>query len=122
MSLPAHNVPGAFCKGLLKVLSSGTYNGPSADFQGTKTKICDLMKKLIFRCNSPCITHLFLFFYRKDKYSKVLNRYVHMASTGPSCGTSRGPNDGTFWGRPWDVGRTCFLGSIHKHIKLTVTG
>ena len=35
----------------------------------------------------------------------------------PSCGTSRGQNDGTS-----DVGQTCFLNSTHKHIKLNWTG
>ena len=34
--------------------------------------------------------------YRKNKYSRVLNRDVHGTSTGPSCGKSMGPNDGTF--------------------------
>ena len=38
---------------------------PSGDSQGTNTKIDDLMKKLFFRCNSPCFTHLFLFFTEK---------------------------------------------------------
>ena len=41
---------------------SGTYSGTSGESQGTKTKIYDLMKKLRFRSNSPCITHLFIFF------------------------------------------------------------
>ena len=27
-----------------------------------------------------------------------------------------GPDDGTFWGRPWDFGHTCFLNSTQKHI------
>ena len=48
-------------------------------------------------------------FYWKNKYSKFLNGDVHGRSTRPSCGTSSGANDGTFWGSPWDVGRTCFL-------------
>ena len=79
-------------------------------------------KKLFFRCNSPFVTHLFLFFYRKHKYLKVLNGNVHRTSLRTSCGKSRGPNDGTFWGRPRDVSDTCFLNSTHKHIKLTLTG
>ena len=29
-------------------------------------------------------------------------------------------NDGTLWGRPWNVGHTCFLNSTQKHIKLTL--
>ena len=58
---------------------------------------------------------LFLFytpitvFYWKNKYSKVLKGGVDGTSTGPSYRTSRGPNDGTFWGRPRDVGLTCFF-------------
>ena len=47
-------------------------------------------------------------FYWKNKYAKVLNGDVH--------GTSTGPDDGTFWGRPRDVGHTCFLNSTQKHI------
>ena len=40
----------------------------------------------------------------------------------PSCGTSLGQNDETFYERPMDVGQICFLNSTHKHIKLTWTG
>ena len=46
---------------------------------------------------------LFLFyttvtvFYWKNKYSKVVNGNVHGTSTRPSCRTSQGPNDGTFY-------------------------
>ena len=80
------------------------------------------MEKVLFRYNSSCFTHLQLFFYWKNKYAKVLHGDVHGTSTGPSCGTSRGPDDGTFWGRPRDVGHTCFLNSTQKHISLTLTG
>ena len=52
---PTHNVPGTFPEDLLKVLKSRTY------LQGTNTKIDDLIKKLFFRSNSPCIRYLFLF-------------------------------------------------------------
>ena len=82
---PAHEVPRTSPEGPLKILTSGTYRGPSGDPRGTNTKTDDLMKKLFFRRNSPCITYLFLFFYRKNKYSKV-------------CGTSRDP----VTGRPED--------------------
>ena len=58
---PAHDVPGTYPEGLLKVLTSGTYKGPSGNSQGTYTKIDNFMKKLFFRSNSPGITHLFLF-------------------------------------------------------------
>ena len=42
-------------------------------------------------------------FYWKNKHAKVLNGDVHGTSTGSSCGTSQGPDDGTFWGRPGNV-------------------
>ena len=35
-------------------------------------------------------------FYKKKKYSKVLNGDVLGTSTGSSCETSEGPTDGTF--------------------------
>ena len=60
---PAHDVPGTYPEGLLKVLTSGTYKGPSGNSQGTNTKIDNFMKKLFFRSNSPGITHLFLFLH-----------------------------------------------------------
>ena len=53
-------------------------------------------------------------FYWKNKCSKVLNGDVN--------GTSRGPNDGTFWERLWDVGHACFLNPTQKYIKLTLAG
>ena len=37
-------------------------------------------------------------FYWKNKYAKILSGDVHRTSKGPSCGTSRGPDDGTFCG------------------------
>ena len=79
-------------------------------------------EKSVFRCNSPCFTHLLLLFYWQNKYSKVLNEDVHGTSTGPSWGTSQGPNDGTLWGRSRDVGHTHFLNPTQNHIKLTLTG
>ena len=53
---PAHDVPGTSPEAPLKVLTSGTYREPSGDPQGTNTKTNNLMKKLLFRSNSPCIT------------------------------------------------------------------
>ena len=82
--------------GSLKVLKSGTYMRTLGGSQGTNTKIDKLMKKFFFRSNSSCITYLFLFFYRKNNYSKNLTGEVHGTSTGSSCGKSRGPNDWTF--------------------------
>ena len=68
---PARDVPGTSPEGPLKVLTSGTSRGPSGDSQGTNAKIDDLMKKLFFRCNSPCFTHLFLIFTGKTNIEKV---------------------------------------------------
>ena len=62
--------PGTSPKGPLKILTSRTYKGPSGDSQGTKTKIDDLMKKLIFRSNSPYITCLFPFLTRRRSIQK----------------------------------------------------
>ena len=111
--------PGTSPEGSLKVLTSGTSRRSSGDSYGTNKKIDDLMKKVFFRCNSLCFTHLFLFFYWKNKHSKVPNRDIYGTSMGPSCGTSREPNNGTFLGRPQDVGHMCFLNSTQKHITLT---
>ena len=86
-------------------------------FQGTNKKFDDLMRKVFFRCISPCFTHLLLFFTGKNKYSKVRNGDIHGTSRRPRYGTSRRPNDG-----PWDVGYICFLNSTQKYIKLTLTG
>ena len=93
---PTHDVPGTSPEGSLKVLLSGTYRGPSGDSQGTNTKIDDFMKKLFFSSNSSLYYISVSLFYSKNKYSKALNGEVHGTSTGPSCRTSLGPNDGTF--------------------------
>ena len=45
---PANYAPGTSPEGSLKVLTSGTYKGPSGDSQGTNTKTDELMKKLFF--------------------------------------------------------------------------
>ena len=63
--------PGTSPEGHLKVLTSGTSRGPSEDAQVTNRKIDNLMKKWFFRCNSPCFTHLFLFFTGKTNMQKV---------------------------------------------------
>ena len=86
------------------------------------------MKKGIFRCNSPCFTHLLLFLLEKQTFkSSKLGRPwdtwdVHGTLTEPICGMCQGPNGGTFWEHPQDVGHTCFLNSAQKDIKLTLTG
>ena len=82
---PANDVLGTSPEGPVEILTSRTYRGPSGDLQGTNAKIDGFMKQLFFRSNSP---------YRKNKYSKVLNREVH----GTSTGRLRDP----VVGRPWD--------------------
>ena len=72
---PAHDVLGTYPEDpsvlkVLKALTSGTYKGPSEDFQWTNTKIDDFLKKLFFRSNSPCITYLFLFFTGRTNIQK----------------------------------------------------
>ena len=49
--------------------NSGTYRGPSEDSQGPiqKSIVYDLLTKLYFRSNSPCITYLLLSFTGKIK-------------------------------------------------------
>ena len=53
---PGHDIPGTSPEGPLKVLTSETYRGPSGDPQRINAKTDNLMKKLLFRSNSPCIT------------------------------------------------------------------
>ena len=98
------DVPGTSPEGPLKVLISGTYKGPSGDSQGANTKL-DGFEKNCFSEVIVLVLHVCFIFYRKSKYSKVLNGDVHRTSTGPSCVTSMEPNDG----RPWDVGQSCFF-------------
>ena len=83
----AHNILGTCPEDPIKILTSGAYRGPIQKLMRTNTEIDDFIKKLFFRSNST---------YRKNKYSKVLNWDIHGMSTGPSCGTTLGPNDGTF--------------------------
>ena len=54
----------------LKVVTSGTYRGPSGDPQGTNAKTDGLMKKLFFKSKIPCITDLFLFFTGRKNIQK----------------------------------------------------
>ena len=72
-SQPKHDVLGTSPEGPLKVLMSGIYREPSGGSQGTNTKIDDLMKKLFFRGNSACVTHLFLFFTGRTSIHSTLN-------------------------------------------------
>ena len=86
---------------------------------GINRIIDNIMMKLYFWSNSPCITYLFLFFTKKDKYSKVLNVDVHGTSTGRSWETSPGPNDGSSSGHPRVVDQTSSFNSMK--FKLTLT-
>ena len=70
---PAHDAPRTSPESLLKVLTSGTYRGPSGDSQGTNTKIDDFMKKLFLRSIRVVYYISVSVFYRMNKYSKVLN-------------------------------------------------
>ena len=91
ISQPAHDVPGTSPEGPLKVLTSGTYRGPSRDQYENwwfNEKKCFLEAIIL-------VLYMYSCFYWKNKYSKVLNRDVHRTSTGPSYGTPRGPNNGT---------------------------
>ena len=107
LSQSANDVPRTSAEVTLKVVTSWTYRGPSGEHQETNTKTNDLMKKLFFRSNRPCITYFWLFFYRKNKYLKVLNRGVF---TGPSCWIVGGPGD-QMMGRFRDV-----CGTSIKHV------
>ena len=71
LTQPARDVPGTSPEGPLKVLTSRTSRGFSGDSQGTKTKIDDLMKKLVFRFNRPSFTHLLLLFTGKTNIQKI---------------------------------------------------
>ena len=108
MTQPARDVLGTPPEGPLKVLTSGTSMRPSGDSQGTNKKNSDLIKKSVFQMQYFWFGTTITVFYWKNKYSKVVNGDVHGMSTGPSCGTSRGPNDGTFMGRPLDIDHICF--------------
>ena len=80
LTQPARNVLGTSPEGPLKVLTSRTSRGPSGDSYGTNTKIDDLMKKVFFRSNSPCFTHLLLFLlekqiFRSSRWRRLLDVY-----------------------------------------------
>ena len=93
----ANDVPGTSPEGLLKVLRSNISRRPTEDSYRTNTKIDDLMKKVFFKCNGPCFTHLLLFFTeKKNIYSKVLNGDIQWTYTRAICGISQELNDGTF--------------------------
>ena len=94
----------------LRVLTSSTYRGASRDSQGTNTKIYGLLfiDKIVFQKQQSLYYMFISVFYRKNKYSNVLNRDVRETSTRSSFVTSRGPNNGTFQGLPRDAGQNIF--------------
>ena len=54
-----------------KKSESEAWAQPVCDLQGTNTKnIDDLMKEVLFRCNSHCFTRLLLFFTEKTNIQK----------------------------------------------------
>ena len=99
----------------LKVLTSGTYRGPSRDPQGTNTKTDDLIK-IFFSEVKVLALYMYFCFLQEEQIFKSSK-----------------------WGRPRDVYRTqfldglgikwldvrgtskgrCFLNSTHKHIKVS---
>ena len=92
-------------EGPLKVLASGTYRGLSGDSQGANSKSDNLIKKLFFRSNSPCITYLFLFFTGRTNIQKSLT------------GTSTGRLRDQVAGRPGDQMMGCSRDLRGKSIK-----
>ena len=64
------DVPWRCPEGLLKVLTSRTYMGPSEDSQGANTKTDDLLKELFFRNNCFYIAYLCLFFTGRENIQK----------------------------------------------------
>ena len=119
----ANDVPWTSPEDSLKVLTSGTLMGNSEDSQGTNTEIYDLMIKLYSR-TIVLVLHTYPCSLLEKQIFKCSKWDVRETSTGPSCGTSRGPNDRTFYRCPWDVVQTCFssLNSTHKHINGTLSG
>ena len=82
--------------------------------KGTNKKIDNLMKKMFLDAIVLVLHICYCFFFEKQickspKWGRPQDVYETQL-------TSWGPDDGTFWGRPWDVGHTCFLNSTQKHI------
>ena len=76
------------------------------DLQGTNREIDDLMKKVFFRCNSPCFTHPLLFFTGKTNIQKFW-----MGTPTGVCRNRMRDVPGTKW---WDdlgtsVGRQSYM-------------
>ena len=62
----AHEASETSPEGPLNIVMSQTYRGPSGYPQEKNTKTYDLMKKMFFRGNSPCIIYLFLFLQKQQ--------------------------------------------------------
>ena len=106
---PAHDVLGTYPEDpsvlkVLKALTSGTYKGPSEDFQGTNTKIDDFLKN----CFSEVIVlvlHICFCFLQEEQIFKSSKR----GRPREFYGTKLRDVHGTKW---WDVlstsvGRRC---------------
>ena len=113
---PARVVPATSFESPVKLLISGTSREPSGDSWRTNTKIDDLMKKVFFDAIVLVLHICYWFLLEKNKNWKVLNGDVRGTSAGQGWGTSRGPNDGMFWGGPQGVSYTLFLSWTKKHI------
>ena len=94
---PAHDV--SRTSSLLKVLTSGTYRGPSGDSQGTNTKINNFMRKLFFKSIRVLVLHICLCFLQEEQIFKI-----------SKWGRPKDPVGGRPWdqmmGRSMDVYRT----------------
>ena len=112
----AQDYTGTSPKGDVKVLTSRTYRGASMTLRGPilKFMVYDLLIKLHFRSNSPCITYLFWSFTGK-KIFKCSKRDIRETSTHSSCGTSLGPNNETLQRRPRDVSQNVFKFNSQTH-------
>ena len=117
----AHNILGMSPEGLLKVLMSGTYRGPSRILIGP-------IQKLIIEWKNCPRFKLSLYyiiisvFYRKNKYSNVLSGTSMGHLQDPIVGRSGDQIMGHSRDVPRMLVKQCFLNSTHKYIKLALTG
>ena len=114
-SQTTHNVLGTSPKDPLKVLTFGTYRGPSANFQGANTKINELMIKFILEL-IVLVLHVYSCFSQEEKILKSSKWGRSQDVFETQLQTSHRPNEVTFLERLQDVSQICFLNSIHKHI------
>ena len=91
------NVPWTFSKGPKVSDLQGNFRGPIQKLIILwKNYFSELIVLVLHICKDIKFLTFVSVFYRKNKYSNTLNGYVHGTSTGPSCETSLGPNDGKF--------------------------